>query len=140
MHFHYPIDHIAHAVPKLEEAIQFYERNYQFPLIYRERREDSGIDLVFFETGNTKIEILSPFREKNVLSEFLAKRGPGLHHICYEVEDIETELARMKALGHTLIDEKPREGAMNSRIAFLHPGTNLGILVELCQHRARGIL
>jgi methylmalonyl-CoA/ethylmalonyl-CoA epimerase len=134
MSFLYSVDHIGHAVHDIDETVLYYQRNFDAGIFHRERKEEAGIDLAFIEFSNTKIELLAPFREASVLDSFLSSRGAGLHHICYEVENIEAELLRLKSLGQKLIDEEPREGAMGSRIAFLHPSTNLGILVELCEH------
>lgn len=130
---HYRIDHIAHAVWDLQQAITEYEQHFRLTPCYRERRDDHGVELAFLDFGNTKVELLAPLGEKSPLSRFLDQRGPGLHHICYQVDDINAELARLKQLGYRLIDEVPRPGAMDTLVAFIHPKSMGGVLTELCQ-------
>ena len=119
----------------MESSIQAYERNFGFSMILEERLDDRGIHLVFLQLSNTLIELLAPLNDSSVIRKFLEEKGPGIHHICYQVKDIGVALLRMKELGHTLIDKLPREGAAGSLIAFIHPKSMGGVLVELCQPR-----
>ena len=129
----FPLHHIGVAVNDLDTSIKEYKRDFGYEVLERETLETSGVELVFLKIPNTLIELIAPTRADSAIGKFLKKNGPGLHHLCYEVKDIVAELARLKALGHTLIDEKPRPGAMHSKIAFLHPKMFSGVLVELCQ-------
>ena len=99
---------------------------------WREVIAARSIELAFLKLPNTLIELLMPLAPDTTIGKFLKSHGPGIHHICYEVKDIVRELARLKAIGHTLIDEVPRDGAFNSKIAFLYPKGFDGVLVELC--------
>ena len=130
----YPIDHIAHAVESLALALEEYKERFGVDATFHEELPEQGVELVFLELPNTKLEIMAPLGKESTLRKFLDKRGPGLHHICYAVSNIEQELARLKELGCRLIDEKPRKGAMDTKIAFLHPSSMGGVLVELCEH------
>jgi len=131
----YPLHHVGIAVSDMESSIQAYERNFGFSMILEERLDDRGIHLVFLQLSNTLIELLAPLNDSSVIRKFLEEKGPGIHHICYQVKDIGVALLRMKELGHTLIDKLPREGAAGSLIAFIHPKSMGGVLVELCQPR-----
>ena len=131
----YPLDHLGIAVTKLDAAISEYERNFGFKLHLRERIESQKVELCFLKLDNTLIELLTPTHPSSTLQKFMDKRGPGLHHICYRVTDINAELRRLSALGHDLIDKEPRPGADNTLIAFIHPKTLGGVLTELCQHQ-----
>lgn len=128
-----PVDHIGIAVADLDGEIARYQRDFGAVCALRETVEAQGVTLAFVACGNTEIELLAPTREGTPLERFLRARGPGLHHICFRVSDIVAELARFKGLGHTLIDTLPRPGARGSLIAFLHPKTTGGVLIELCQ-------
>ena len=130
----YPLDHIGIATQNLDEAIANYRRDFGFELNTRESVPSQNVEVAFLSLPNTLIELLAPTSPNSSLRKFLDSRGPGLHHICYQVTDIQAELARLKGLGHRLIDEVPRPGAHKSQIAFLHPKTLGGVLVELCQH------
>ncbi len=129
----FPLHHIGIAVSDLETSIASYKRDLGCSVTLRETIAESGVMLAFLELPNTRLELLTPTREGTTLAKFLASRGPGLHHLCYEVRDIVGELAKFKAAGHELIDSVPRKGAAESKIAFLHPKTFEGVLVELCQ-------
>ena len=128
------IDHIGMAVLDLQQAIDLYFRTSQAKVILRESLTSQGVELAFLNTGHSKIELLAPLNTNSSLSRFLDKRGPGLHHICYKVADIQSELARLAQLGCTLIDSTPRPGAGGSQIAFISPSSFMGVLTELCQH------
>lgn len=127
------VDHIGIAVSDLDEAIKLYEEQFKGKLILTETLPQHGIKLAFIDTGNTLIELLEPLDDSSMLAKFLKNRGPGLHHICFEVKDIKAELARYEANGFKLIDKNPRPGAFNSQIAFIHPESTAGTLIELCQ-------
>jgi methylmalonyl-CoA/ethylmalonyl-CoA epimerase len=95
--------------------------------------ESENVNTAFFKTGETKIELLESIDPDGVIAKFIEKKGEGIHHIAFEVEDIEAEMKRMKAEGFILLNEKPKKGADNKMVCFLHPKTTNGILVELCQ-------
>ncbi len=132
---HYSLDHIGYAVANIDEEIQSYQKLFSLSVSHREVLTDRGIEIAFLDLSNTKIELLSPVNGMtNVLSAFLAKRGPGMHHVCYSVKDIRAELKRLASLGVVLIDEEPRPGAHGTIIAFLHPKSTRGVLTELCEY------
>ena len=126
------IDHIGYAVIDLEKAIAHYKKIFNLEVTYRELLSSSGIEIAFLDGKNTKIELLQGKNQSNPITTFIAKRGEGLHHICYQVDDIATELVRLQKEGITLIDTTPRPGAHGTSIAFLHPKSFMGVLTELC--------
>lgn len=128
------IDHIGIAVTSLIESIPWYEKTSSATVELREEIPDQGVEVVFLNTPNCKIELLASTNDSSTLAKFLKKRGPGLHHICYAVTDIRAELHRLSTLGVKLIDKEPRHGAANTKIAFLHPESCGGVLTELCEH------
>ncbi|MBX7144391.1 MAG: methylmalonyl-CoA epimerase [Oligoflexia bacterium] len=132
----FPLDHIGIAVENLEASISYYRDTFGFALDIRELVPSQKVEVAFVSLANTKIELLAATDSDSTLAKFLRERGPGLHHICYRVPNIEVELARLKAAGIRLIDEKPRPGAHHTRIAFLHPKSTQGVLTELCQANA----
>jgi methylmalonyl-CoA epimerase len=130
----WPIDHIGIAVSDLDAAIKWYTQNTGAVVGVRERLESQGVELVFLHTGEGAcVELLAPLRPDATLAKFITQRGPGLHHLCYRVTNIEHELRQLSARGLRLIDTTPRPGAHNSKIAFIHPSACLGTLVELCE-------
>ncbi len=129
----YPIDHIGIATRNLEEDIKAYQDNFGCVLDLTEEVPSQKVKLAFLKSDNTLIELLTPTDPSSTLARFLESRGPGLHHICFRVPDIAAELKRLKKMGHKLIDEVPRPGAHNSQIAFIHPKSTNGTLIELCQ-------
>ena len=129
------LDHIGIAVPEINAALDLYTNSFGFKLGSRETVPSQEVEIAFVALSNTKIELLAPTSPTSTLATFLNKRGPGLHHICYAVQNISAELARYKALGFTLIDETPRPGAHNTLIAFIHPKSCGGVLMEICEHR-----
>jgi methylmalonyl-CoA/ethylmalonyl-CoA epimerase len=138
MNFTFPIDHIGIAVKNLADAEKNYLEKFGGHVSFRETLVDRNLEIIFIDTGNTLIELLSPTEfgvkdPNNTVNKFLTNKGEGLHHICYKVEDLEQELARMSKMGIRLIDSVPRHGAFNSKIAFLHPKDFSGVLVELCE-------
>lgn len=132
----YTLDHVAHAVPDLKAALNDYSTNFNLHLLCHEMRQDHGVELAFLDMPGGRVELLAPLGESSALAKFLDKNGPGLHHLCYRVNNIEAELKRLKELGHKLIDNTPRAGAMDTLIAFVHPSTMGGVLVELCEYQS----
>lgn len=132
------LDHIGVAVESLEKGRAFYEALGLGPM-KTERVESEKVTVGFFELGNdSRIELLEPTDDESAVAKFLAKRGPGIHHICLKVEDIRTTLKMLKTQGVQLINEEPRPGAHNCLVAFIHPKSTGGILIELSQHSASG--
>lgn len=127
------IDHIGIAVSNLDEAIKQYQLMLNLEPQDRLRREDSGVELVFFDAGETSIELLAPIRNDSALTKFLAESKSGLHHICYRVNNLEAEMKRFASLGYELIDKTPRVGARSTMICFIYPKETDGVLIELCQ-------
>lgn len=127
------IDHIAIAVPSVEEAARFYEEVLGLKLGGVEVVEGMDTKVGFFQIGETRIELVEPTKEGTALDKFLANRGPGIHHICFEVEDIEEALRTLKERGARLVDEEPRPGAHGTRVGFIHPKSTGGVLIELSQ-------
>jgi len=128
------VDHIGIAVTDLSHAINHYAAAAGTVVTLRETLESQGVELAFLNTGGCKLELLAPLRPDCTLAKFVTSRGPGLHHVCYRVADIEAELRRLAASGHQLIDSTPRSGAGGTRIAFISPKSFLGVLTELCEY------
>lgn len=128
------VDHIGIAVADLDAAIALYGSTAGTSVTLRERLQDRGIELAFLNTGGTKLELLMPLEDNTPIARFLAKRGPGIHHICYRVNDIKAEMARLEGLGAKLIDTAPRPGASGTMIAFIEPASFSGVLTELCEY------
>lgn len=127
------ISHIGIAVRSLEESIPFYERQLQLPLTAIEVVESEQVRVAFFDIGESRIELLEATSPTSAIAKFIEKRGEGLHHIAFEVEDIRTCLQKLQESGTRLIHEEPKLGAHQMQIAFLHPKSTHGTLVELCQ-------
>lgn len=125
------VDHIAIVIPNLEEAQAFYRDALGLEVTHVELVEDQEVTVAFLPIGGTEIELLEPTNDTSGVAKFLDKRGPGIHHICLEVDDIEATLARMKAQGVQLINEKPVIGSGGKKIAFAHPKSTYGVLIEL---------
>ena len=125
------IAHIGVAVPHVDAALRFYRDVLQVPT--RGPEEADGAKIVHLEFGESEVELLEPLQADSPIGRFLAKRGPGIHHICYRVPDLDAALAACVAQGYTLIDATPRTGAGGCRIAFLHPKSTDGVLVELTE-------
>lgn len=127
------IEHIGIAVNDLTEACNVYEKLLGAPCYKTETVASEGVNTAFFKVGINKIELLSSTADESPIAKFLAKKGEGIHHIAFDVEDIYAEMERLKAEGFTLLNDEPKKGADNKLICFLHPkGTN-GVLIELCQ-------
>ncbi len=127
------VDHIGVAVEDLDASLELYERDYGMKLVHREIVAEQGVEAVLLDVGENHIELLSPMSPDTPVGKFLAKKGPGMHHVAYQVDDIEAALAALKRSGLRLIDETPRTGIRDSRVAFLHPATAGGLLTEIVQ-------
>ncbi len=127
------VDHIAIAVKSLDEALAFYKTALGLHEIGIEVVAEQGVRVAKLDIGNTHIELLEPLGPETPVGKFLANKGPGLHHICVKVDDINSELAKLKSQGMRLIDETPKIGAGGAKIAFVHPKSTGGVLLELSQ-------
>jgi methylmalonyl-CoA epimerase len=127
------IDHIGVAVEDLDSAIKLYERSFEMELVHRETVESQGVEAVLLDVGEGHIELLAPLGPDTPVGKFLAKKGPGIHHVAYSVEDIDAALGKAKAIGLKLIDESPRTGIRGSRVAFVHPAATGSVLTEIVQ-------
>jgi methylmalonyl-CoA/ethylmalonyl-CoA epimerase len=127
------IDHIGVAVADLDAAIDLHVGVYGLELVHRETISDQGVEAVLLDVGENHVELLAPLDEQTPVGRFLAKRGPGLHHVAYQVGDIEAALRALRAAGARMIDESPRTGLRGSQVAFVHPSASCGVLTELVQ-------
>ena len=127
------VDHIGVAVDDLEAAIALHEDAYGMALVHREVVDDQGVEAVLLDVGENHVELLRPLADESPVGRFLAKRGPGLHHVAYQVTDVQAALAELRARGLQLIDETPRTGIRGTRVAFLHPAASGGVLTEIVQ-------
>lgn len=127
------IEHIGIAVSNLEEANGIYTEILGLDPYKTEVVDSEGVITSFFQTKNTKIELLQGLNENNAISKFIDKRGEGIHHIAFEVENIKQEIKRLKKLGFKIINESPKKGADNKLICFIHPKSTHHVLIELCQ-------
>lgn len=127
------IEHVAIAVSDLEQAIEHYSKVWGLTLEHREVVEDQGVEEAMFKLGDSYIQLLAPLAPDTTVGKFIERKGEGLHHIAYEVEDLEASLDALTADGVKLIDDKPRTGSRGTRIAFVHPRSNRGLLVELVE-------
>lgn len=127
------VDHIGVAVEDLDAAIALHEDVYGMDLVHREVIDEQGVEAVLLDVGENHVELLRPLAADTPVGRFLAKRGPGLHHVAYQVTDVQGALADLRARGLRLIDEAPRTGIRGSRVAFLHPASSGGVLTEIVQ-------
>ena len=127
------IEHLGIAVSNMNESISLFENLLKTKCYKTEGVESEGVRTAFFQIGDSKIELLEATNPESPIAKYLIKQGQGLHHIAFEVDNIEEELIRLKSLDFVLIHEIPKRGADNKRIAFLHPKTTNGVLIELCQ-------
>ena len=127
------IEHIAIAVKSLDESILLYEKLLGTPCYKTEEVESEEVNTAFFKTGESKIELLESRSKDGIINRFIEKKGEGVHHIAFAVDDIMKEILRLKAAGFEFINEEPKRGADNKLICFLHPKTTNGVLIELCQ-------
>jgi methylmalonyl-CoA epimerase len=127
------VDHIGVAVDDLDAAIVLHEEVYGMALVHREVVDEQGVEAVLLDVGASHVELMRPLAEESPVGRFLAKRGPGLHHVAYQVTDVQATLTELRARGLQLIDETPRAGLRGSRVAFLHPAATGGVLTEIVQ-------
>jgi methylmalonyl-CoA/ethylmalonyl-CoA epimerase len=127
------IDHIGVAVDDLDEALALYSERLAMPLQHRETVEQQGVEAVLVGVGESHVELLRPLGADTAVGRFLERNGPGLHHVAYGTDDIEAALESVRAAGLRLIDERPRTGIRNSRVAFVHPKSTGGVLTELVE-------
>ena len=127
------INHIGIAVNSLDEAVPFYQHNLGMAFMGVEEVAEQKVNVAFLQIGESKIDLLEPTSAESPVARFLEKNGPGIHHIAYEVEDIEVAISKLDMDGVRMIDRTPRSGAHGSRIAFVHPKSSGGVLTELCQ-------
>jgi methylmalonyl-CoA/ethylmalonyl-CoA epimerase len=127
------IEHLGIAVKNLEQSVSLYEKLLGVSCYKTEAVESEGVTTAFFKTGENKIELLEAMHENSPIAKFLEKKGEGIHHVAFEVDDIYKEMERLKAQGFQLLNEEPKKGADNKLVCFIHPKTAGGVLVELCQ-------
>jgi methylmalonyl-CoA/ethylmalonyl-CoA epimerase len=127
------VDHVGVAVEDLDAALKLYEGTYEMVVAHREVVEEQGVEAVLLDVGENHVELLRPLSPDTPVGKFLAKRGPGLHHVAYQVGDIDAALQALKDAGTRLIDETPRVGIRSSRVAFLHPAATGGVLTEIVE-------
>jgi methylmalonyl-CoA/ethylmalonyl-CoA epimerase len=127
------IDHIGVAVEDLDEAVVIYSQRLRMPVEHRETVEEQGVEAVLLGVGESHVELLRPLGPETAVGRFLDRNGPGLHHVAYGTDDIDSALAAVREAGLRLIDERPRKGIRNSRVAFVHPKSTGGVLTELVE-------
>jgi methylmalonyl-CoA/ethylmalonyl-CoA epimerase len=132
------IDHIGVAVEDMESSLALYRDSLGMPLVHREAVDSQGVDAALLDIGGGHVELLAPLGPDTPVGKFLTKRGPGLHHVAYRVDDISETLKALAAAGLRLIDESPRVGIRGSLVAFLHPASTGGVLTEIVQPAAGG--
>ena len=130
------IDHVGVAVEDLDAAIALYEQTFTMTLVHRERVEEQGVEAVLLDIGENHVELLAPLGPDTPVGKFLAAKGPGMHHIAYQVSDIDATLRHLADAGLKLIDREPRVGIRQSRVAFLHPRSTGGVLTEIVEPAA----
>ena len=129
------IEHIGIAVKKLSVSIPLFEKLLNSPCYKTEVVESEQVNTAFFKQGENKIELVESYAPGGVIAKFIEKKGEGIHHIAFEVDDLEAEIKRLQTEGFRVLNEKPREGADNKWIAFLHPASTNGVLIELWMER-----
>jgi methylmalonyl-CoA/ethylmalonyl-CoA epimerase len=127
------IDHIGVAVEEIDAAIALYDEGFEMELAHRETVESQGVEAVLLDVGDGHVELLAPLGPDTPVGKYLAKNGPGLHHVAYAVDDIDAALEGIAATGVQLIDAEPRAGIRGSRVAFLHPRSTGGVLTEIVE-------
>jgi methylmalonyl-CoA epimerase len=127
------IDHVGVAVEDIDAALALYTESLGMPLVHRETVTEQGVEAALLDVGDGHVELLQPLGQETAVGKFLARRGPGLHHVAYRVDDVERTLDELKRAGMRLIDEQPRTGIRSSRVAFVHPASTGGVLTEIVQ-------
>ncbi len=127
------IDHVGVAVEDLDAAIALYAEQLGMPVVHRETVTEQGVEAVLLDVGHSHVELLRPLGPETAVGKYLARRGPGLHHVAYRVPDVAETLRKLSAAGLRLIDEQPRTGIRNSQVAFIHPASTGGVLTEIVQ-------
>jgi len=127
------IDHIGVAVQDLDEAVALYSERFGMPVEHRETVQEQGVEAVLLGVGVSHVELLRPLDPDTAVGKFLERNGPGLHHVAYGTDDIDSTLDSVRAAGLQLIDERPRTGIRGSRVAFVHPKSTGGVLTELVE-------
>ncbi len=127
------IDHVGVAVDDLDAALELYEGTFGMPVAHRETVSEQGVEAVLLDVGDCHVELLRPLGPETPVGRFLERKGPGLHHVAYRVDDIEAALARLKDEGIVLIDSEPRTGIRQSRVAFVHPRATGNVLTEIVE-------
>lgn len=128
-----PLDHVAIAVRSIAETLPLFESLTGASGSLRERVDSQGVEVAFVGVGECRLELVEPLTPESPVARFIDRRGPGLHHVAYRVPELETTLERLAAAGIHLIDERPRPGAHGRRVAFLHPRSTGGVLIELVE-------
>ena len=127
------IEHLGIAVRELSKSIPLFEQLLNTPCYKTEEVASEGVNTAFFQLGESKVELLEATKEDSPIAKFIDKKGEGIHHIAFDVENIEAEMKRLSALGFELLNEVPKKGADNKLVCFLHPKSTNGVLIELCQ-------
>jgi methylmalonyl-CoA/ethylmalonyl-CoA epimerase len=127
------LDHVGVAVESIDAALAIYEDALGMPLVHRETVHEQGVDAALVDVGDGHVELLQPLGPDTAVGKFLARRGPGLHHVAYRVASVEDTLKALSAAGVRLIDDHPRTGIRGSRVAFLHPSSTGGVLTEIVE-------
>jgi methylmalonyl-CoA/ethylmalonyl-CoA epimerase len=127
------IDHVGVAVPSIDEALALYRDTLQMELVHRETVDEQGVHAALLDVGDSHIELIEPISPDTGVGRFLERNGPGMHHVAYRVASVEDALAACANAGMRLIDERPRRGIRNSRVAFLHPASTGGVLTEIVE-------
>ena len=130
------IDHIGIAVTDLDAAVELYGGGFDMAEQHRETVEEQGVEAILLEVGEGHIELIKPLSEDSGVAKFIARYGEGMHHVAYQVDDIDATLEKVREAGLRLIDEKPRTGIRGSRVAFLHPKSTGGVLTEIVEPAA----
>jgi methylmalonyl-CoA/ethylmalonyl-CoA epimerase len=127
------VEHIGIAVKSLEQSIPLFEKLLNTSCYKKEEVASENVNTAFFQKGETKVELLESTRAEGVIQKYIEKKGEGMHHIAFDVQDIYAEMQRLKAEGFILLNEQPKKGADNKLVCFLHPKSTNGVLLELCQ-------
>jgi methylmalonyl-CoA epimerase len=131
------IDHVGVAVQEIDASLELYRDLFKLDVAHREIVQDQGAEIVLLDVGENHVELLAPLGPDTPVGKFMAKNGPGLHHVAYQVPDIDSTLQTLTEAGTELIDKQSRVGICDSRVAFLHPRASGGVLIELVQPAAR---